>query len=60
MPQYKLQFEANDTNDAQQKANALSVLAKNIPTADLLFLATKVQKDPQGLVNKLHQFKAFI
>lgn len=46
--------------EAQDKANALNVLATMIPLKDLMFIAGKINKDPKGMVDKLHKFRAFI
>ncbi len=60
MPKFRMEYEANDSNDAQKKANALTVLLQKVPTDDLLFIAQKVQKDGAKLIEKLHRFKNFI
>jgi hypothetical protein len=60
MAQYKFTYEAADADEAQKKANALSVLASKIPVDDLMFIAGKVNRDPKGLMDKLHKYKAFI
>lgn len=60
MAQYKFTYEANDGVEAQAKANALSVIASKLPLADLQFIARKINANPQGIIEKLHKFQAFI
>ena len=58
--QYRFTYEAADAAEAKRKAEALNVLATKIPLADLEFIAGKINKNPQAMVDKLHRFRAFI
>ena len=60
MLQYKFTYEAQNNEEAQKKANALHILATKIPVEDLMFIASKVNANPKGLVDKLHKYRAFI